>query len=187
MSISLPTTQTAIVQGEGKPPKNLEIQCFRPLPSIRPDQVLVKTVAVALNPCDWKMPDNFPEPGATDGSDFAGIVVEVGAEANPKFSIGDRVAGAVHGSDPADYSSGSFGQWVAGTADIMMKVPDQVGWEQAAAIGGTAFLTLGLVFFDSMKLPFTPEQPATTIDSFFVLVYGGGTATGTIAIQLLKL
>lgn len=187
MSTPLPTTQTAIVAKQGAPPNHLAIQRFRPLSKIEPDQILVKNVAVALNPCDWKMPDNFPEPGATDGSDFAGIVAQVGAEVTQHFKIGDRVAGAVHGSNPADHLSGSFGQWVAGTADIMMKVPSHVSWEQAAAVGGTAFATLGLVFFDSMKLAFTPDKPATQEQSFFVLVYGGGTATGTMAIQLLKL
>ncbi|KAF2431632.1 putative zinc-binding dehydrogenase family oxidoreductase [Tothia fuscella] len=187
MSTPLPTTHTIIAATENSPPKNLEIQLLRPLPIIAPDQILLKNVAVALNPCDWKMPDNFPEPGATDGSDFAGVVAQIGSGVTQSFKIGDRVAGAVHGSNPVDHLSGSFGEWVAGTADIMLKIPTHVSWEQAAAVGGTAFATLGLVFFDSMKLPFTPDKRATPDQSFFVLVYGGGTATGTMAIQLLKL
>ena len=189
MSVPLPTTQTVIACTAAAPPHNLAVRRFAPLPSIAPDQVLVKTVAVALNPCDWKMPDNFAAPGATSGSDFAGVVAAVGAEVatEHRFAIGDRVAGAVHGANPADTTSGSFAQWVAGTADIMMKVPEDVNWDAAAAVGGTAFATLGLVFFDSMRLSYTPEKPATREQSFFVLVYGGGTATGTMAIQLLKL
>ena len=37
----------------------------------------------------------------------------------------------------------------------------------------------------SLKLPGTPENP--TLEPKYILVYGGATASGTFAIQLLKL
>lgn len=172
------------------PGTNLAITHDAPLPlPLAPDQVLVRTEAVAVNPCDWKMPDNFPSPGAVDGSDFAGTIVLMGSDVSathPGLTIGDRVCGAVHGSNPADHASGSFAAYVAATADIMMKVPEGVGWEDAAGVGGTGIATLGIVFCEHLGLVFSPKKPADENESFPILVYGGGTATGTMAIQLLK-
>jgi len=133
------------------------------------------------------MPDNFPTAGAIDGCDFAGTVVAIGAAVTQPFRIGDRVCGAVHGSNPANLLSGSFAEYVCATADILLKIPDGVSWEQGAAVGGVPLGTLGLAFWEFLGLPFDPEHPATKEESFPVLVYGGGTATGTMAIQLLKL
>jgi len=47
----MPSTQKAIViQAPGK----AELVSDRPIPKLRDDYILVKTVAVALNPTDWK-------------------------------------------------------------------------------------------------------------------------------------
>ncbi|ORY17103.1 chaperonin 10-like protein [Clohesyomyces aquaticus] len=145
----IPKVQTAIRQGEMGV---LTIQRSSPVPSIEPDQVLVKTVAVAINPCDHKMPTMFPSPGATDGSDFAGVVVAVGPEVAKDLRVGDRVCGAVHSSNPINHLSGTFADYVAAYADY---------------------------------IPGHPENPSSA--PFFALVYGGSTASGTAAIQLLKL
>ncbi|EOD43352.1 putative zinc-binding dehydrogenase family protein [Neofusicoccum parvum UCRNP2] len=183
----LPSQQSAIVAVSRIPGRNLAVSHAAPLPALEPDQVLVKTAAVALNPCDWKMPDNFPSVGAVDGSDFAGTVVALGSAVDrPDLSVGDRVCGAVHGSNPADHRSGSFAEYVAATADILMKIPDGVPWEEGAAIGGTGIATLGLVFYEHMKIEFSPKNPAPAEKSFPVLIYGGGTATGTMATQLIR-
>ncbi|KAF2271627.1 zinc binding enoyl reductase [Westerdykella ornata] len=179
---SIPKVQTAIRQGEGGV---LTIQRSSPVPSIEPDQVLVKTVAVAINPCDHKMPTMFPSPGATDGSDFAGIVVAVGHEVTKDLCVGDRVCGAVHASNPINHLSGSFADYVAAYADYVLKVPDTMSWTEAAAFGGVVLGTLGLALFQSLQVPGHPENPSPT--PFFALVYGGSTASGTAAIQLLKL
>ena len=59
--------------------------------------------------------------------------------------------------------------------------------EQAATLG-TALATCTLAFWSTDALPLlpaTPEQPAE--QPLSVLVYGGSTATGSIAIQLLRL
>ncbi|KAK8004845.1 hypothetical protein PG990_010882 [Apiospora arundinis] len=128
--------------------------CPLPLP-LAPDQVLVRTVAVAINPCDWKMPDNFPSKSAVGGSDFAGIVVALGSGVREEAAlpgsgrhlrIGDRVCDAVHGFNPANHSGGCFAEYVAATADILLGIPDGITWEEAAAVGGTGIATLGVVF-----------------------------------------
>lgn len=44
------------------------------------------------------------EPGVLTGIEFAGEVVKVGGNLDPKFSwkVGDRVSGAVHGGTPPE-------------------------------------------------------------------------------------
>lgn len=178
----LPATQKAIIQGPtGTPTLTPSI----PLPPLSPDQILVKTIAVALNPTDYKMPANFPSPGAIVGCDLSGLIVRLGSTAPSSLKIGDRVCGAVHGSNPIDHQTGAFAEFVRADAGLVLKVPDGMGWEEAAAIGGIGHGTLGLALWDSLELPASPDKPAEK--AAHVLVYGGSTATGTMAIQLLRL
>ena len=178
------STQTAIVQAK-EPVGSLLLKANSPLPELLQGQVLIKTAAVALNPCDWKMPTNFPCPGAVDGSDFSGTVVALGPNLARDLKIGDRVAGAVHASNPLNPTSGAFAEYLAAWADQLWKMPDSMGWEEAATIGWCVVGTIGLAMFRSLKLPGSPEQPVQK--NVFVLVYGGSTASGTMAIQMLRL
>ena len=178
-----PTAQTAIVAAsKGR----LIVSHEAAVPTLQSDMILVKTVAVALNPCDHKTVDNFPTPGAFAGCDFAGVIVDIGyGVRQTQYRIGDRVCGAVHGSNPACLTSGSFAQYVGATADILLKIPDSMSFEEAAAIGGTGITTAGMALFNSMQLPGNPFEPAAKAS--FVLVYGASTATGTMCLQMLKL
>lgn len=106
---------------------------------------------MAVNPCDWKIPDKFPTLSTVNSSDFAGIIVLMGADvsdpAHGNLALGDRVYGAVHGSDPANYKSGSFTTYIAATMDIIMKIPAGVTWEDVAAVGGIGVFTLRIAFY----------------------------------------
>ena len=42
---------------------------------------------------------NFPTEGNVAGCEYAGIVEELGPDANGEFQVGDRIAGLVHGSE----------------------------------------------------------------------------------------
>jgi NADPH:quinone reductase-like Zn-dependent oxidoreductase len=71
-----------------------------PFPSLRPDYLLVKTVAVALNPADWQNLDEDFEPGAEPlllGHDVAGIVEGVGQNLTKRWKLGDRIICCAHG------------------------------------------------------------------------------------------
>lgn len=68
-----------------------------PVPEVRPDQMLVRVVAVAHNPSDWMILDWSPNVGATEGCDYAGVVTQVGEDVGGLFAVGDRVAGFAHG------------------------------------------------------------------------------------------
>ena len=70
------------------------------LPSLRDDYILIKTVAVALNPADWQNLEEDFEPGAKPmliGNDAAGIVEAVGENVTNRLKKGDRVMCVVHG------------------------------------------------------------------------------------------
>jgi hypothetical protein len=73
------------------------VEHSRPLPALGKTQVLVRTVAVGLNPFDWQSVQyGFgvgPEPKAM-GRDGAGDVLAVGSEVRD-IEVGDRVRGRV--------------------------------------------------------------------------------------------
>lgn len=197
LSPSLPQYQTAVVaQGPGQ----LAIQHNAPVPSLAPDMAIVKTAAVAINPADAKMLDYSAAPGAIHGYDFAGTIVALGKDAlaSGRLAVGDRVAGFVHGMNSLQPDVGAFAEYVGACADILLKLPDHVGFEEAATLGvGIGTAVLGL--FGELRVPASLEQlreggkkPVDDAgekleERAFVLVAGASTATGTRAIQLLKM
>jgi NADPH:quinone reductase-like Zn-dependent oxidoreductase len=68
-----------------------------PVPTATKDFLKIKTVAVALNPSDWKHIDFRADTGAIVGVDYAGYVEEIGPLVKKAFKVGDRVAGFTHG------------------------------------------------------------------------------------------
>ncbi len=180
----LPLKQKAIIGLEnGSLGKSGDVD----LPSLEEDMILVKNMAVACNPSDTKFVGKLGTPGAIAGMDFAGEVVAIGSRvqtARP-IKVGDRVCGAVLGMDPIRPAVGAFAEFV-GAADIVtLKIPEHMSFEQAACLGGSGLSTIGLALYKSLQVPGTPKYPAEKpVD---VLVYGGSSATGTLAIQLLKL
>lgn len=71
-----------------------------PIPKLKDGYILLKTVALALNPTDWQTLDETPRPGTKRsllGCDAAGIVLEAGKGVNKDIKKGDRVAGFAHG------------------------------------------------------------------------------------------
>ena len=182
---SLPTEQTAIIaEGAGK----LSVRRNAPMPALGPDVAMVKTAAVAINPVDAKMLDYSPVPGAIHGYDFAGTIVAMGKDTHGHLKVGDRVAGFVHGMNPLIPDVGAFAEYVAASADLLLKIPDRMEFEEASTIGLGLF-TAGLGIFRNLRVPASLDPPGPFDPSRpdFVLVAGGSTATGTRAIQLLKL
>ncbi|KAK4463580.1 Trans-enoyl reductase mycC [Cladorrhinum samala] len=192
MSPEAPLFQRALVQSSTS--GVLALTETRPVPQPLPDQVLIRVAAVALNPCDWKMPTNFPCSGAGVGSDYSGTIVQVGSavSVSPPLKIGDRVAGAVHASNCLNPQSGSFAEYLVVAADMLWRVPDSMSFSEAAAIGWCVLGTVGLATLHPrhLGLPGTPEQPFVAADEAkrpWALVYAGSTASGTMAIQILRL
>ncbi|MCJ1286794.1 hypothetical protein MMC26_006140 [Xylographa opegraphella] len=188
---SLPKRQTAIT---ALGPGELAIQHDAPVAHLQSSMAMVRTAAVALNPVDAKMLDYSGTGGPIAGYDFAGTVVALGddALASGRVRVGDRVAGMVHGLNKVQPDVGAFAQYVAATVDLLLRIPDHMSFEEAATLG-MGVSTAVLALFVELQIPATLEQlgaakgDSAAGDAAFVLVAGGSTATGTRAIQLLKL
>ncbi|KAL4994331.1 GroES-like protein [Aspergillus recurvatus] len=153
------------------------------LPSLQNDELLVRGKSIALNPFDAKSAETSPTVGATLGCDFAGDIVATGSDTtNPNFSIGDRVGGCVFGNNPNRLDNGAFAEYVAVPADLLFRIPENMGYNEAATLG-VGLATVGMSLYHCLQLPMEPEPAGK---SPYVLVYGGSTATGTLAIQILK-
>jgi len=155
-------------------------------PSLRDDYILVKTVAVALNPADWQdLGEDFESGGKPllMGCDCAGIVEAVGKNVTKGFKKGDRVMSCVHGSNEANPEDGAFAEYIVAKGDISMRIPSHLSFTDAATLpGGLATVALGLYKYLGLPLP-----PATVTRNSWILVYGGSSATGSLAIQFAKL
>lgn len=97
-----------------------------PVPSPKPNEALVEIKATGVNFIDvyfreGRYPAQLP---FVNGQEAAGVVVETGSEVT-NVQRGDRVA----------YTSalGSYAQYAAVPADRLVKIPDELDFEQAAA------------------------------------------------------
>ncbi|KAI4174384.1 MAG: hypothetical protein LQ343_002319 [Gyalolechia ehrenbergii] len=127
--------------------------------SMRPDYVRVKTVAVALNPTDFHHTDGAGPVGGILGCDLSGIVEEQQLE------------------------DGAFAEYAMIKDGHLAKIPEGMSFEDTASMGA-GVTTVGQALYHNLKLPW-PEKPTET--PFPILVYGGSTATGTLAMQYAKL
>ncbi|KAI9759121.1 MAG: putative secondary metabolism biosynthetic enzyme [Chaenotheca gracillima] len=152
----------------------------------KPGTMLCRVHAVALSPYDAKIVDYSNTPGAVGGCDFAGIVVAVG-EGVTRFKVDDRVLAVTFGLSASDKTAGAFAEYALATEDLSCHVPDDLSLTQASSMG-LGIATAGLALFQAPGLQLAMPRPksADRERSAFVLVSGGATGTGTMAIQLLK-
>ncbi|KAL4923307.1 zinc-binding alcohol dehydrogenase family protein [Aspergillus undulatus] len=183
-----PPTQTAIVQTDKDSTTDIPLTISRSVPIPQPQSehhVLVRVLAVALNPNDHKMVTHFNTAGSIAGCDFCGIV----ASNNPSSGLaeGTRVCGALFPYSPGDPDNGSFAQFCVVDARLLVRVPDSWSDLEAASLG-VGWSTISLAFSDpnALNLEGLPTKPTHQAKEP-VLVYGGGTASGTLACQLLRL
>ncbi|KAI8623595.1 GroES-like protein [Xylariaceae sp. FL1651] len=185
----IPLKQTAIIQDDAGAPKLAHDVA---VPRLEAGTMLVKTVAVALNPSDYKMGAAFPTPGAIVGMDYSGVIVSIHPGTATDLRVGEPVCGLVHGSNPASPENGAFAEYIRVRPEMLLRVPQGEGgrsylpMEQAATLG-VGLVTNIMALWDpsGLALSATPDAPAEK--AFPVLVYGGSTATGTLATQLLRL
>lgn len=196
--------QTAIIQSQcvdsldSLPLVASDIEPIPALPS--PHHVLVRVLAVALNPNDHKMLRHFPIAGHGAGCDFCGTVERTHADLSKAqadgldlvYQPGTRVCGTVFPYAPVDADhdhdrTGAFAEFVVVDARLLLRVPRDWTDLQGAALGGVGWSTVALALSanDALGLPGLPSTPVEK--KIPVLVYGGGTATGTMAAQLLNL
>ncbi|KAK0384095.1 hypothetical protein NLU13_8184 [Sarocladium strictum] len=204
--MALPATQAALkIAGPGE----VSLSSDTALPVLEASDVLVRVACISISPVDSKSADLSPALGATSGTEFAGVVVVLGeavsgadntwrTQHNMKpLQIGDRVLGGVFGNNPLRRDNGAFAEFVAVPARLVWHVPNGMDLVTSATLPA-AVATVGLSLFQHMQLPM-PSATASSASASslhvassdtaapWVLVHGGGTATGAMAIQVLKL
>jgi NADPH:quinone reductase len=142
----------------------------RPIPKPGPDEILIKVLAAGVNRPDvaQRMGHYPPPPGASylPGLEVAGEVVAVGSGAK-KHKVGDKVMSLVAGGGYAQYCIAQDAQ--------AMTVPTALSILEAGAIPET-LMTVWHNVFERGAL-----KPGETL-----LVHGGSSGIGTMAIQLAK-
>jgi NADPH:quinone reductase-like Zn-dependent oxidoreductase len=122
-------------------------------------EILIKVIAVGLNPIDWKGPDyNFGLPSLPwiNGRDLAGVVVKAHRNLR-RIRVGDVVLSP--STDYRDIRKAAFQEFVVSTEHNSARVPRDLPI-QTSAIVGVAFVTaalglgvcLGLNFAGSAEL-----------------------------------
>ena len=187
----------AVIMNEHGGPEVLQLADV-PTPSLRPDQVLVRVRAVALNHLDvWRrrgIPGmNFEHPHIL-GNDVAGVVEEVGnlvrnvktgdeVLLSPGVSCGHCV-NCVGGDDNLcpEYTilgygiHGGYAQYVAAPGRNAHRIPEGLTFAEAASIPLT-FLTAWHMLIARARLKAGES----------VLVLAAGSGVGSAAIQIAKL
>jgi NADPH:quinone reductase-like Zn-dependent oxidoreductase len=187
--MALPKEQTAIIQSKLSPTKSglsVAITLSKVVPELpSPDHVLIRILAVGLNPTDYKMVTNFYMEGNTVGCDFSGIVEVAGSSS--VVPVGARVIGADFPYRPNNPLNGAFAQYAVCDSQQTLRLPDDWSFTQAAALGGIGWGTACLAISDPNALNLQGKPSSPVEKRIPVLVYGGATATGIVAIQMLKL
>lgn len=181
-TLQLRTMKAIVINGN-----DARVERDRPLPRLRKDYVLIKTVAVALNPTDWKhIAGGLAADGGLSGCDYSGIVEEVGSSVTKLWKIGDRICGVTHGGNINQPEDGAFAEYIVAKGDIQMKIPENMSFAQAATIGlGATTVGQGL-YQKALKLRL-PTDSDIIDEKTYVLIYGGSTATGALGIQYARL
>lgn len=171
------STMQAMVLNRFGGPEVLEMATIeRPLAD--PGQVVVRVAYAGVNPADWKAREGwlsryfqyqFP---FVVGFDAAGIVAAIG-EGVTGLAVGDRVVTA---SNQGKGERGSYAQYVRSDRERVVKLPDHVPLQDAAALP-TAAITAWEAVFDV----------GGTKAGQHVLVNGGAGGTGGFAVQLAKM
>lgn len=140
-------------------------------PSIEPGQLRIRVAAAGINRADLSQRQgNYPSPpGAPDwpGLEVSGVVTEAVGDVRD-FAVGDRVCALLAG--------GGYSEEVVVDAGLALKVPDSLELTDAAALP-EALATVWSNIVMSAEL-----AAGETI-----LVHGGGSGIGTMAIQIAKL
>jgi putative PIG3 family NAD(P)H quinone oxidoreductase len=161
---SIPNTMLAVVAPDGGEEMAL---VERPVPEPRPGEVLVRVAAAGVNRPDILQRRGLypPPPGAPDilGLEIAGEVVAAGESA--EALLGQQVCALVVG--------GGYAQYCTAPAGTCLPVPRALSPVEAAAMPETLFTVWVNLF-----------ERGFAADGDWVLVHGGTSGIGTMAIAL---
>ncbi|KAI0074202.1 GroES-like protein [Panus rudis PR-1116 ss-1] len=165
------------------------------------NEVLVRVEAASISPADEVVKDFGPpwyEYPAVLGFDAAGVVVELG-EGVIDLTVGDRVIFQPYLKFPLTLESGGYKQYAIAPADIVVKIPDNLHFDEASTIlVNLATATVGL-FGDAAPdfagkgrsgarlAPFWKEEGKDKCKNQPILILSGASSVGQYAIQLARL
>lgn len=148
-----------------------------PTPEPGPGEVLVRIAYAGVNPADWKnrqgmlaqfRPYQFP---CVIGFDAAGVVAALG-EGVTGFQVGERVFTPTnHGQG----GQGSYAEYAIASADRVARIPEGLGFDQAAALP-VAALTAWQGLFDRGGLK----------AGDLAMIHGGSGGLGSFAVQFAR-
>jgi putative PIG3 family NAD(P)H quinone oxidoreductase len=140
----------------------------RPVPNPQEGEVLIRVIAAGVNRPDVMQRQGFyaPPPGASDipGLEVAGEIVAIGAKVTG-LAVRDRVTALLAG--------GGYAGYALAAAALCLPIPHGLSMVEAAALPETVFTVWTNLF----------ERGGCKAGDI-VLVHGGTSGIGTIAIQL---
>ncbi|KAF7542667.1 hypothetical protein G7Z17_g11377 [Cylindrodendrum hubeiense] len=162
-----------------------------PVPKPGPNEVLIRTHAVAINPVDsvkqvvGKMMFSWLEYPLILGSDVAGEVIETGP--GSRFQKGDRVIALALGMDKRGKGSseGGFQETMVARDSLTAKIPDNVSFADAVVVPlGACTAACGLFQKDQLALEPLHVRKGRVHTGKTVLIWGASTSVGNNAVQL---
>ncbi len=142
-----------------------------PDPIIKPEEVLVKINAAALNRADLMQREgDYPPPAGCPewmGLEIAGEIVQLGDTAKKYWNLGDKVCALLGGGGYAEYAAVRY--------DMCMPVPKNCSMAEAAAIP-EAFATAYLNLFIEGKLT----------EGNTLLMHAGASGLASVVIPMAK-
>lgn len=168
--MAIPGTMRVVEITEPGPPEALEVGT-RPVPAPGPGEVLIRVAAAGVNRADtMQRKGNYPPPpGASDvlGLEVSGTVAAVGQGVSD-LVVGDEVCSLLTG--------GGYAGYCLAPAPQCLPIPAGVSLVDAAALP-EAYATVWTNVIDRGRLQ----------EGESLLVHGGSSGIGTVAIQLARL
>lgn len=146
-----------------------------PVPTPKPDQVLIRVRAASVNAADWLLTRGEPylvrlvfglraPKAATPGRDVTGVIEAVGSEVS-QFAVGDEVFGEVQ--------AGTFAEYVVAPARLLAHRPQSLSFEEAACVP-----LAGMTALQGLR------DVAHVAPGDRVLINGASGGVGTFAVQI---
>jgi NADPH:quinone reductase-like Zn-dependent oxidoreductase len=132
------------------------------------------------------------------GCDYSGTVEEIGEHSDTDIKKGDRIFGLVHGANlvrqlscviqtitqqAQSETEGAYAEHLLQKSGLCGKIPEGMSFEEASGLG-VALTTIAIALYEILDAPL-PDSPAHAL--YPILIYGGSTCQGGMAIQFAKL
>lgn len=156
----------------------------KPVPAS--DEVLVRVCATSIHPDIWHVMRGWPYPvrlmgsglrqpkNRVPGTDLAGTVVEVGKDV-ARFQPGDDIFGETVTGSNLWRNGGSYAEYAAVSTSRLALKPENLTFEEAAAVPTTAVIAMQAT-----------RGPTSVLPGQRVLVNGAGGGVGSLVVQMAK-